>query len=519
MNTFQKASLLVFSSACLALSSCSKLEPELRDPQSGEPRPEGAAPTPPTLGTVYNLLNQFVGQENFHAMQEHTTDELMGPTRGTDWDDFGTWRKLHLHTWDASHNQVNNLWNGLNGALYNSALLSENSTGQEQAEASFLNAYFRYLVVDMYGQLQYKPSNAPADELPTVLQRAEAIEQIIAQLEAVIPNLPSFTRDKRGAATKEAAQFLLAKCYLNKAVYQQDAAAPAGPYTFSNSDMSKVAELCNAIQSNTELALSPSYWDNFTWENGSKSTESIFVRQNSQGINMRWYTSMGFHYNMTPGSWNGFTTLSDFYNSFESNDTRRGIDLPGYTDLTGARTGFLVGQQRGPATGKIGDPIVDLKDRSGNPLILTSTASLYFSDERRGIRTNKYPLNPSTIGDGAWGSQNEFVFFRFADVRLMEAEAVLRGGSSDETPVEIVNELRSLRLATAFTEVNVTNLLAERGRELYLEAWRRNDLIRFEKFNDPVEERESASGAFRVVFPIPNIALSSNPNLTQNFGY
>jgi hypothetical protein len=39
------------------------------------------------------------------------TDELMGPTRGTDWDDFGTWRKLHLHTWDASHNQINDTWN------------------------------------------------------------------------------------------------------------------------------------------------------------------------------------------------------------------------------------------------------------------------------------------------------------------------------------------------------------------------------------------------------------------------
>jgi hypothetical protein len=32
-------------------------------------------------------------------------------------------------------------------------------------------------------------------------------------------------------------------------------------------------------------------------------------------------------------------------------------------------------------------------------------------------------------------------------------------------------------------------MLAERGRELYYEGWRRNDLIRFEKFNDPVDQR------------------------------
>jgi hypothetical protein len=520
MSTLKMKGILV-AAVFFTLASCSKLEPEIRDPQSGEPRPEGAAPTPPTLGTVYNLLNQLVGQYGFHAMQEHTTDELMGPTRGTDWDDFGTWRKLHLHTWDGAHNQVNDVWNGFMGALFNSGLLAENSTGQTQSEANFINAYFRYLVVDFYGQLQYKPSTASPEELPTVYSRSEAIDLIIAQLEAALPGLPSFTRDKRNAATKEAAQFLLAKCYLNKAVYKQDPSSPAGPFSFASADMSKVIELCNAIDANSDLALSASYWDNFVWDNGSKSTESIFVRQNSQGINMRWYTSMGFHYNMTPSSWNGFTALSDLYNSFEDADIRKGVDLPGYTDKTGARVGFLVGQQRGPASGVVGDPIVDLKDRAGNPLIFTQTASIYFSDEKRGIRTNKYPLDPNTIKDGAWGSQNEFVFFRYADARLMKAEAILRGGSDPlgESAGSIVNAIRTARGASSLGTVDLTALLAERARELYLEAWRRNDLVRFEKFNAPVEERASASDAYRVVFPIPNIALASNPNLTQNFGY
>jgi len=46
-----------------------------------------------------------------------------------------------------------------------------------------------------------------------------------------------------------------------------------------------------------------------------------------------------------------------------------------------------------------------------------------------------------------------------------------------------------------------------------------NDLIRFEKFNDPVGERPYKSDASRVIFPIPYQALSTNPNLQQNFGY
>jgi hypothetical protein len=44
-------------------------------------------------------------------------------------------------------------------------------------------------------------------------------------------------------------------------------------------------------------------------------------------------------------------------------------------------------------------------------------------------------------------------------------------------------------------------------------------MIRFGVFNDPVGQRPDASDPSRVIFPIPNIALSSNPNLKQNFGY
>ena len=62
-------------------------------------------------------------------------------------------------------------------------------------------------------------------------------------------------------------------------------------------------------------------------------------------------------------------------------------------------------------------------------------------------------------------------------------------------------------------------MLAERGRELYLEAVRRDDMIRFGVFNNPVVERSAKSDGSRVVLPIPNQAVSSNPNLKQNFGY
>lgn len=518
-----KLMLATVISAALTVSSCTKLDTKLKAPNAEAQTEAGGAPAPSSLSKVYEQLNQLLGQGNSYAMQEHTTDEIMGPTRGTDWDDFGTWRKLHLHTWDGAHNQINDTWNGLNGALFQTTLLAEASSADEQtkAEAKFLRAYFSYEVVDLFGQLQHRPATAAVEDIPDVYTRSEAIDYIISELESVVDKLPAYTHAKRNMATKEAAQFLLAKCYLNKTVYKQDPANPAGPFSFDAGDMSKVITLCNAISQNSDLSISPNYWDNFTWQNGTKSTENIFVRQNSQGINLQWATYMGNHYAQAPSGWNGFTTLADFYNSFEDGDVRKSAVIPEHTAQLGTNAGFLIGQMKGPKDGKVGNPLVDLKDRSGNPLKFTSDVSLFFSTETKGIRTNKYPLDPATVNDGGGASQNEYVFFRFADVRLMKAEAILRGGTDPqgEKALDVVNAIRAKRGVSNLSEITLTSLLAERGRELYLETWRRNDLIRYEKFNEPVTERPNKSDPTRVVFPIPNIALSSNPNLKQNPGY
>jgi hypothetical protein len=169
----------------------------------------------------------------------------------------------------------------------------------------------------------------------------------------------------------------------------------------------------------------------------------------------------------------------------------------------------------------IGDPIGPLFDRSGNPLIFTSRASIFFNGEATGIRVNKFPMNPNTINDGAWGTENEFPFYRLSDVYLMKAEAILRGGTATggQTALSLVNAIRAKRGVPALGSVNLTQLLEERGRELYLEGHRRTDMVRFGVFNAPVEERPTASEGYKVVYPIPTISLSSNPNLKQNFGY
>jgi len=520
-NMQTKLSLAIATTAVMALgfSSCTKLDEKLFGSKSEVTAGSGSSSA--DLAGVYNQLNQMVTQGNWFAMEEHTTDELMGPTRGTDWDDFGTWRKLHLHTWDGAHNQLYDTWNGLNGAIFQATVVVDKSSGQAKAEAQFLRSYFMYLVCDLYGQVPFRATTDGPDAIPKVYTRAQAVDAIIADLDAAIAALPNYSVVGKRVASKQAAQFLKMKVLLNKAVYTQDPSKPAGPFTFNAADMNTVIALADAIKASGSFSLSANYWDNFKWDNASKSSEIILSRSNASGINVTHYTYMGFHYNQTPSGWNGFTTTADFYDSFEGSDSRKGGQLAGFSELTGNNVGFLVGLQKGPQGQRIGNPLVDLKDRSGSPLNFTRDVSLFYSSETKGIRTLKYPMDPATLNDGGWGSGNDFVYFRYADVLLMKAEAILRGGTATggETPASIINGIRTVRGASTLGSVTLSNVLAERGRELYLEGWRRNDLVRFEKFNDPVDQRSTKSDGTRVVFAIPVQAVSTNPNLKQNAGY
>jgi hypothetical protein len=308
---------------------------------------------------------------------------------------------------------------------------------------------------------------------------------------------------------------------LNKAVYKADPKTPT-TFTFAAADMNEVIKSVDDIIASGKFSLSANYWDNFVWDNHTKSTEMIYSRggdgatQLGGTINVNWYTGMGTHYNQTFSGWNGFTTTADFYNSFPAEDKRRQADIAGYTELTGFNAGFLAGQQYKYDKGVK----VKVKDRSGSDLVFTPDVSLFFSTESKGIRTMKYPME-YVASSNSFNGKNDYVFFRYADALLMKAEAILRGGTATggQTALSIVNSIRTRSGAAALTTVSLSDILAERGRELYLEAVRRPDLIRFGKYNDPVNERAAKSDAFRVVYPIPNQAVSSNPNLKQNFGY
>jgi len=110
-------------------------------------------------------------------------------------------------------------------------------------------------------------------------------------------------------------------------------------------------------------------------------------------------------------------------------------------------------------------------------------------------------------------------------VLLMAAECQMNGATGLDG-LGALNQVRARAGLPAANGISAQDLLDERGRELYQECWRRNDLIRFDKFvsgytwqwkGEVKEGRDVES--YRTLFPIPTQDLQANTNLTQNEGY
>ncbi len=514
---------LCFTAAFLMflISSCTKLNETF----SGDLTPAqvggsgGSSNSAALLKSVYNSMRgTYQDQGAIFALFEQPTDELIAPTRGPDWDDNGVWRVLHLHKWDADNGRINVSYNGLSGTIFAATDMLQTSFGaspSEQAQARFLRAVSMFDMLDGWNQVAYREPGESTIGPSKVRTGNDALAYIITEAEAVKDILPDAPVT---GANKWAARVFLMKCYLNKAVI---AATPdrSGPFTFAPTDLAKVISLADEIIGSGKFSFASNYFDNFAPNNGNIGKENIWTFQNLGGtesgpIRSRYH--MGTHYNMNPGGWNGFSTLSDFYNKFEATDTRRGVAYatPGGLPNPGNRVnvGFLVGQQYNLTTD------APLKDRTGAPLSFTpavKSIEVGSNLEITGIRAFKYPVDFPNQGNGNW--DNDYVFYRLSDVMLMKAEAQMRS-NNPVGALTIVNSIRLNRGATALATLTLDNLLDERGRELYLENVRRNDLIRFGKFLTPWQEKPVDDKKY-LLFTIPNPQLAANPNLKQNPGY
>jgi hypothetical protein len=158
------------------------------------------------------------------------------------------------------------------------------------------------------------------------------------------------------------------------------------------------------------------------------------------------------------------------------------------------------------------------------------------SNKDQGFVLGKFSNISSTgaVGLSSTFVETDFPLFRYADVLLMMVEAQVRkDGTANSTSLGHINNLRiranggSSSANISLADLTLDFILDERSRELHWEGHRRQDLIRFGKYTGgSYNWAWKGNGINGVplspnlkVFPIPEAALASNPNLTQNTGY
>lgn len=507
MKNIFKITLMICS--LFLVGACTNLEEELQDsftedfdplnPGLGQSENVDKAQPADGLGGAFSRLrNGSANHGNYFSVVEISSDEAVITQKGGDWFDGGIWLDMHRHAWQVTHPALNGMWNDNYGGIAEcNRLIAENTVSADGiAQLRVLRAYYYWRLMDAFGRV--KVVTQPGVDAPQST-RAQVFSFIETELLAAIPNL-SANKAEYGRISQWAAHSLLARIYLNAQVYtgaprwadaivHADAVINSGLYTLS--DYAAVF-----APDNIEVA------------------EQIFVIPFDEGTaqNMN-FAQMTLHYpsqltyRLQEQPWNGYSTLEEFYNSYEAGDVRRANN-------------FIVG----PQVDLQGNPILDLAfdpaDPDGAAINYTPAINeLAPSGSRQaGARLGKYSFK---IGQRA-NMDNDYVIFRYGEILLMKAEATARLNAnwSDATALALVNQLRSRAGVAAFSSMTADQFLAERGREMFQESIRRTDLIRFNKWGDAWWEKAAHNNPNLNVFPIPNDQIqAAGGTLTQNPGY
>ncbi len=517
MKIINKLKLIIGFSILILFGACTDLE---YDNLGGIIPEEGAVgDASELLASAYGQLREFANERVIFGLSEHSADVVIGPTRGGDWFDGCVFQQMHLQDWTGDHLFIRTSWQDLNAGLFLATQATEGTgaTPQIIAEAKTVRAYYMFHILDFWGITAFRGATEGLEVNPLVRSSAESVDFIIDDLESALPDLPETSSPN--VANKNTARALLCKLYLNKAVYKTADRSESGSFDFAAADMNKVVEYSDAIIASGRYSLTSGligYFNTFAERNEVQSSELIFSVPGSEIPQFKAKWNVSLHWNQKPGGWSGFATLSDFYDSFDEEDSRIGGEYNSatnpYTASTGVKVGFMIGQQY---------------DEQGNmvfardgvtPVNFTREVDLKVNGEVEGIRILKYIPDFSGGEDFSDSPGNSYVLLRYGDVLINKAEALFRMGdiAGAET---VINDLRAVRYGQAAPlALTLETLLAERGRETYWEGWRRNDLIRFGKFLDEWQEKPATTKE-KVLFPIPTTALLANPDLNQNPGY
>ncbi len=538
MKTYLKTAVAVLCVGGLISSCSNNLDEKVYSLVTEETYNYSTEDFHPTVASVYSYL-RFIGHDNYWATQELTGDCIVNPPNSSGWDDGGTYRMLHYHKWTSEQNHVRVMWekfyqgvvlcNTVIDQIENGVLPapSDDEKRKGLAELRAVRAYYNWLICDNFGDAPLLKTRT--SELPEKSSRKDIYQFVVDELKEVIPDLDEQQGGNMyGRINKWAGMTLLANVYLNAKVY------------IGEEHWQDCLDVCDQIITSSPCGLSENYNASFRATGTESSKEILFTipfdktLAGGQSIHMfSWHGELQkkFKLEATPwGSGSGMA-LTQFIDTYDENDTR-------LTDT------WLMGDQYTPE----GELLLCTYDMKGQPLsYIKDVKDGNYTNETDGYRMFKFEVPEGTTGS----SDTDFPLHRYSEVLLMKAECLLRLGkpgagdlvtevrrrnfkNNPEKAVVTDNDLKansSYQYGTVINYVNQHNgdqspiefgrLLDELGWEFAWEMHRRRDLIRFGIYTKKnwLSHDAAGEGDYRTVFPIPEAALTSNPQLTQNPDY
>lgn len=426
----------------------------------------------------------------FFNLQELPTDEVKCA-----WNDEAV-KGLSDGTWDATTGVVA-------GAYYRSIIqikfaneflanvdsspIKPEEKELMKAEARFVRAFQYWVLMDLYGDVPFITEQDPTGKTaPKKIARKELYDYIVSELKAMEPLLKPAGQQVYGRAGQAAAQALLARVYLNAEVYTG---------TQHYAEAAAYAEKVIAAG----YKLHGKYRELFGADN-HKYTDEIILSIVDDGQNAQSFSSATF---LVAASYN--QAMCDLLKE-------KGL-LPNVGTIS--KWG---GNRATPTFAKL------FGTSDSRNLLLKSTDTIEkLSDFDQGVYVYKYT---NVTSDGKPGGHAKFCdldfpLFRLAEMYLIYAECAARGEADKGKGLNYLNLVRTRAGITPAINLSLSQIIDERGRELYWEGHRRTDLIRFGLFTSGSYLWEWKGGkpggaaltADRVLYPIPAADALANPNL------
>lgn len=535
-----KHNIILLLTAALGASavSCTDLDTPLESQYSEYPINEITVDA--RLADVYFHMRGIFGRRYMEA-SSLSADEYTAVSYGSDYYDNGIYARATFHDMlynDATIDWYGDVVSGITKANKEITLLLGGNDSPGAASARAVRAYFHFILMDCWGDAPILTIYDPdADIDYTRKPRAEVARFIEKELLESLEDLPTkISEENYGKPTRWMAEALLAKLYINWPVYTAASVDQYDAATAKNEKLADCIKVCDDIINsglfNLGTGTFADYAQKFGPNNNWKCEDFIYVMpydsytaagmqwgraktwKNLKGVNPNFY---GTSFSQSCG---GYTVLSpDFAELFNlDGDVRNDLILNGKV------------YNRDPETLK--PTAVEAMDKDGNPIVLTREITLVNeNDETLNIGSKSYNVGNRSIKffigseyNNGRNQNNDVPLLRYADVLLMKAEAIVRGGGSGDAK-GLFNQIREYAKAPLLESTpTLDDIYDERGREFLDENWRRNDMIRFGHYEDEYFPHQKSFAAANFdprhrIWPIPEGIFKTNPNWQQNPGY